>query len=155
VHNLPERSIWWAVWDLGLVVACPVHGCLLLNQCAACKRKIAWERPAVHQCRCGFDLREISADPADPDLVALNAIIYRAAKSTQIQMCEIDVDDFDFPPELHHLKLLLARLTKGASCDGNSGRFAPRISHLRLQSAMAQSRCCETGPGSYAKCYTG
>ena len=36
---LRDHSIWWAVWDLGLIVACPVHRCLLLDQCPACKRK--------------------------------------------------------------------------------------------------------------------
>src|SRR5712692_288735 len=41
---LRERPIWWAVWDLGLVTACPSHRCLLLNQCPACKRKVAWQR---------------------------------------------------------------------------------------------------------------
>ena len=102
---LRERSIWWAVWDLGLVAACPVHRCLLLNQCPSCKRGIAWERPAVHKCRCGFDLREISPGPADSDLVAINAIVYRAAQSTQTQTVEIDLGEFDFPPELLHLKL--------------------------------------------------
>jgi hypothetical protein len=25
---LRERPIWWAVWDLGLVTACPAHRCL-------------------------------------------------------------------------------------------------------------------------------
>jgi hypothetical protein len=52
---LRERPIWWAVWDLGLVVACPTHRCLLLNLCPACKRRVAWERPAVHKCRCGLE----------------------------------------------------------------------------------------------------
>jgi hypothetical protein len=28
---LRERSVWWAVWDLGLVAACPFHRCLLIN----------------------------------------------------------------------------------------------------------------------------
>lgn len=102
---LRERSIWWAVWDLGLVVACPAHRCLLINQCPACKRRIAWERPAIHKCRCGFDLRESSAEPADPDLVAINTIVYRAARSTQAQTAEVDIGDLNFPPELLHLKL--------------------------------------------------
>jgi hypothetical protein len=102
---LRERSIWWAVWDLGLVVACPAHRCLLINQCPVCKRRIAWERPAIHKCRCGFDLREISAEPADSDLVAINTIVYRAAGSTQAQTAEVDIGDLNFPPELLHLKL--------------------------------------------------
>jgi len=95
---LQKRSIWWAVWDLGLVVACPVHRCLLLNQCPACKGKLAWERPAVHKCRCGFDLLEINGEPADPDLVAISAIIYRAAQFTPARTAEIGVGDFNFPP---------------------------------------------------------
>jgi hypothetical protein len=54
---LNERPIWWAVWDLGLVTTCPIHRCHLLNQCPACKRSLAWQRPAVYKCRCGLDLR--------------------------------------------------------------------------------------------------
>ena len=26
---LREQPVWWAVWDLGLVTACPIHRCLL------------------------------------------------------------------------------------------------------------------------------
>jgi hypothetical protein len=100
---LRERSIWWAVWDLGLVVTCPVHRCILLNQCPACKRKVAWERPAVHKCRCGVDFRQLGAESADPDLVAINAIIYRAARSTLAQTAEADVTHLGFPPELPQL----------------------------------------------------
>jgi hypothetical protein len=79
---LRERSIWWAVWDLGLVSACPAHRCLFLDQCPSCKRKIAWARPAVHKCRCRSDFREMSAGPTDRDLVAINAILYRSAQPT-------------------------------------------------------------------------
>ena len=102
---LRDHPIWWAVWDLGLIVACPLHGCLLLNQCPACKRKIAWERPAVHKCRCGLDFREVSSEPADPGLVAINAIVFRAAKFTLAETAGVEVADFGFPPELIQLKL--------------------------------------------------
>ena len=102
---LRERPIWWAVWDLGLIVACPAHCCLLLDQCPACKRKIAWERPAVHKCRCGLDFRQVSSEPADPGLVAINAIVFRAAKSTLADTAGVEVADFGFPPELLQLKL--------------------------------------------------
>jgi hypothetical protein len=100
-----EGPIWWAVWDLGLVVACPRHRCLLINQCPACKRQIAWERPAVHKCRCGFELRKSTPEPADPDLVAINAILFRAAKSTLAETAPINVAGFCFPQELLQLKL--------------------------------------------------
>jgi len=52
---LRQRPIWWAVWDLGLIAACPIHRCLLVNLCPACNRRLAWQRSAVHRCRCGFD----------------------------------------------------------------------------------------------------
>ncbi len=102
---LRERPIWWAVWDLGLVVACPAHRCLLLNQCPACNRKIAWERPAVYKCRCGLDFRQVTSEPADPGLVAINAIVFRAAKSTLAEAAGVEVADFGFPQEMLHLKL--------------------------------------------------
>ena len=76
---LREHPIWWAVWDLGLVTACPIHRCLLLDECPACKRKLAWQRPAVHKCRCGLDFRKLAPVAADSDLVAINWAIYRAA----------------------------------------------------------------------------
>lgn len=38
-HCLREQPVWWAVWDLGLVAACPRHGCILVNKCPACGRK--------------------------------------------------------------------------------------------------------------------
>jgi hypothetical protein len=102
---LRDHPIWWAVWDLGLVAVCPVHRCLLLSQCPACKRKITWERPAVHKCRCGLDFRQVSSEPADSGLVAINAIIFRAAKFTLAETARVDVADFGFPPELLQLKL--------------------------------------------------
>ncbi len=102
---LQERPIWWAVWDLGLTVACPEHRCLLLNQCPACKRNIVWERPAVYKCRCGLDFRQVSSEPADPGLVAINAIVFRAAKSTLAETAGVDVAGFNFPPELLQLRL--------------------------------------------------
>jgi hypothetical protein len=105
MHGLRERPIWWAVWDLGLIVTCPAHGCHLLNQCPDCTRRIAWERPAVHKCRCGLDFRHVSSELADPGLVAINAIVFRAAKSTLADTAGEEVADFGFPQEMLHLKL--------------------------------------------------
>jgi TniQ len=102
---LRDWPIWWAVWDLGLVAACPRHRCLLFNQCPACQRNTGWERPAVYKCRCGFDLREVNPEPADPDVVAVAAMVYRAAGSTLAEAAVANIADFRFPPELFQLKL--------------------------------------------------
>jgi hypothetical protein len=102
---LRENPIWWAVWDLGLVTTCPIHRCHLINQCPACKRRLAWQRPSVHKCRCGLDLRTLTADAATPDLVAINAAIYRAAGFPPGEDAELDLVDCDFPPEMLRLGL--------------------------------------------------
>jgi hypothetical protein len=102
---LRERLIWWAVWDLGLVTACPIHRCLLFNQCPACRRKLAWQRLAVHQCRCGLDFCDLAVEPADRELVAINAAIYRAAGFPPGDAAEIALANCGFPTELFELRL--------------------------------------------------
>ena len=102
---LMESPIWWAVWDLALVTACPIHRCHLLKQCPACKRTLAWQRPVVHECRCGLDLRTLAPEAATRDLVAINAVIYRAAGHSPGTAAELDLADCGFPPEMLHLRL--------------------------------------------------
>src|SRR6266849_3903189 len=102
---LRESPLWWAVWDLGLVTTCPIHRCHLVNQCPACKRRLAWQRPSVQKCRCGLDLRTLTADAATPDLVAVNAAIYKAAGFPLGEGAELDLVDCGFPPEMLRLRL--------------------------------------------------
>ena len=109
---LRERPIWWAVWDLGLVTTCSIHRCHLVNQCPACKRRLAWQRPSVHKCRCGLDLRTLPPEAATSDLVAINAEIYRAAGFPPGEGADLDLMDCGFPPEMPRLGLgALLRLT--------------------------------------------
>ena len=102
---LNERPIWWAVWDLGLVTVCPIHRCHLVNRCPACKRSLAWQRPAVHECRCGFDLRTVVPEAAGADLVAINAAIYKAAGLSLDTDAERDLAACAFPPGMLALRL--------------------------------------------------
>jgi hypothetical protein len=95
---LKQRPIWWAVWDLGLVTTCPIHRCQLVNQCPVCKRRLAWQRPTVHKCRCGLDLCTLTAEAATPDLVAINAAIYKAAGFPPGESAELDLAAGGFPP---------------------------------------------------------
>jgi len=114
---LREHSVWWAVWDLCLLAACPIHRCLLLDQCPGCKKTLARQRPAVHECRCSFDLRTRETARVNTDLVAINAVIYRAAGLSPGNLAEEDINRCDFPPELAGLTLgsLLALLRWGGS----------------------------------------
>jgi len=102
---LKDRPIWWAVWDLGLVTACPWHRCNLIDRCPACGRWLRWRRPAVHRCRCGMDLRSATADPASSDLLAVHAAIFHAAGVAPGPCAGEDLSAAGFPPELLRLKL--------------------------------------------------
>src|SRR3989442_1495505 len=102
---LRERPIWWAVWDLGLIAACPIHRCLLVNLCPACNRRLAWQRSAVHRCRCGFDFRNLIPETADRDLVAIHAVIHRVAGFPAGEAAERDIAEHGFPPEMFEMKL--------------------------------------------------
>ena len=104
-HCLRERAVWWAIWDLALVAACPLHRSLLINQCPACGEKLDWQRPAVEICRCEADLRKATADAANADLLAMNALIYRAAGFPPGAAAELTLGDYRFPPELLQLPL--------------------------------------------------
>ena len=102
---LREHSVWWAIWDLCQVAVCPIHRCLLLDQCPGCKKTLVWLRPAVHECRCGLDLRTLTAERADTDLVVINGVIYRAAGMSPGIETDGEINRYDFPPELSGLTL--------------------------------------------------
>ena len=126
---LRERPIWWAVWDLGLVAACPKHRCLLINRCAACGKNLVWRRPAVESCRCGADLRAATSEPANPDLVAMTTLIYLAAGFPPGAVAELAVSDYHFPRELKWLALgPLLRLIRflGLTMDKDKLRWKQR-----------------------------
>jgi hypothetical protein len=119
---LRERPVWWAVWDLALVTACPMHRGLLVNHCPACKRTLAWYRPAVHECRCGFDFRALSADGANDELVMINAAIYRASGFQCGAAVEKESNRYHFPPEMARLGLSsLLSLVQFVGCAGGNG----------------------------------
>ena len=102
---LRERSVWWAIWDLCLLAVCPIHRCLLVDQCPRCKKTLAWQRPAVHQCRCGLDLRTVTTESADTGLVAINAVTCRAVGFSPGMAAGRDIDHHKFAPELATLSL--------------------------------------------------
>lgn len=102
---LGDRAVWWAVWDLGLVTVCPIHRCLLLNQCPACSKRLGWQRPAVHKCRCGLDLRSLTSEAATADQVVIHAAIYRATGLAIGEAAERDVADASLPPGMLQLRL--------------------------------------------------
>ena len=106
---LKEQSMAWGVWDLGMVSACPIHRCLLIDRCPGCGHRLNRSRPAIHECKCGFDLRMARSEHADSILVTVNAAIYRAA---------------GFPYGTSHVDLI-------------SAKFEPTFLSLQLDSCLS------------------
>lgn len=52
-----------ATWDLALQVCCPVHRCLLIDECPQCCHRLDYQRPLIVRCVCGFDLRLCRTQP--------------------------------------------------------------------------------------------
>ena len=96
---LKEEAIWWGIWDLGIVAACPGHRCELVSTCAGCDKALRWNRPAVEVCRCGYDLRTLEVPEADSCTVAISALIYRCA-GFPIGLGSFDLGSARFPREL-------------------------------------------------------
>jgi predicted DNA-binding transcriptional regulator AlpA len=65
------------MWYLAAVTACPVHNCLLLDECPSCKKPIRWNRAKVCVCSCGYDLREARSTELDGEEIAFTDQIYR------------------------------------------------------------------------------
>jgi hypothetical protein len=101
---LRNSSVWWAIWDLKLVSACPIHRCRLIDRCPACQRRLTWHRRSVHECRCGLDLRKVKAEPAESSLVTINAAIHCAAGYYR-EHCESELQRAKFVPVLADLRL--------------------------------------------------
>jgi len=141
---LRERSVWWAIWDLCLAGVCPIHCCLLVDECPSCKKPLAWQRPAVHQCCCGFDLRAVATGTADTDLVAINAVIYRAAGFSPGTAAERDVDHYEFAPELAGLSLgsllLLIRFVRSIRHEDVPNRRRRSYTRIDLNVATQTAR---------------
>jgi TniQ len=121
---LRERSVWWAIWDLCLVAACPTHRCLLVNRCPSCKQMLTWGRPAVDRCRCGTDLRTVTTGAASADLVVMNTLIYRAAGFLPRTSQQLELGYYHFPREVPRLPLgLLLRLIRSLGLLGEEEKL--------------------------------
>jgi hypothetical protein len=100
-HCLIEQSVWWAVWDLGMSAACVRHRCLLSSRCSRCGQALKWNRPAVHLCHCGSDLRWQHAAPANCELLAVTEAIHSMAGIAARTRGHV----LGFPEELYELSL--------------------------------------------------
>lgn len=77
------------IWDLSPVTACPLHRCLLLDECPNCMKRISWVRKNVSICRCGYDWRlATSALVEDAELLLIRQIYQHCRLHSGNSECE-------------------------------------------------------------------
>lgn len=70
-----------ALWEINLITVCPMHGCELIDTCPKCKRHLVWHRSSVSKCVCGYNLSKVDVKEAEPHVLAVTRVIYRAMQS--------------------------------------------------------------------------
>jgi hypothetical protein len=72
-----ERGFIEAHWHLDLMVACPIHRCLVTSKCPKCGQRLRWLRPGLLECNCGENLQDSDMPEASSSETALLDIIRR------------------------------------------------------------------------------
>lgn len=68
------------VWDLAASTACPIHKCMLVDECPACGRNISWDRSGVSICKCKYDWRSLELVRLEEADILLSRQIYSLCK---------------------------------------------------------------------------
>lgn len=74
---LSESAYCRRMWELALVTACPIHRCILSDECPCCRKRIRWVRKDVSLCPCGFDWRATSPLHVEDSELEVSKQVYR------------------------------------------------------------------------------
>ena len=76
-----EKGFLEGHWDLALMVACPLHRCVLTSYCPQCGRHLRWFRRGLLECECGGDLFNCQPPSISTAEASLLHLIRRTALS--------------------------------------------------------------------------
>lgn len=72
-----EKGFIEAHWDLTLMVACPIHRCLLISRCPKCEKSLRWFRPGLLECECEAQVMDVDQTIISQELASLVGVIRR------------------------------------------------------------------------------
>jgi len=140
---LRQRGIVPAFVHLAAVVACPLHGCMLVGSCPSCLSQLRIDRPRLSHCKCRAALDNIDPTPAADAELALAASIYSrmtghttievrlAFEGRQINLAALSLDD------LVYLHWSLGHVLPNPQPVGLGSRR-----HLTQEESIAAARRC-------------
>jgi len=69
---LSEYGFHFALWELPLVQACPLHKCVLLSKCSLCQKTLSWSKMSpAWSCCCGKSIATMPAASASQSAVTI------------------------------------------------------------------------------------
>lgn len=151
---LRESAYCRKIWDLTPVTTCPIHKCLLIDECPSCSRRLRWARSRVSRCRCKFDWRECSSASVEETELAITQQIHL--------LCSLPAADSDtiiiapanplYNLDLGHFisaLVFIASQFKGI-IDTKGKKFATSIRNTEIHSLLSDAyRVFEDWPNNY------
>jgi predicted site-specific integrase-resolvase len=74
---LKESNYIRKIWELAPVTVCPLHECLLVDECPNCGKPISWNRNEVSQCCCSCDWRDTGSMPVTQNHLRVTRQIFK------------------------------------------------------------------------------
>jgi hypothetical protein len=151
---LAEASYARKVWDLSPVTACPIHRCLLLDECPNCAKRISWSRFKINYCRCDFDWRDCKIRTVDDSELRVSQQTYLRCK-LQLSNGLIREEGKDNPLYNINLKNFLSALffivsQYAGRIDTKGKHLAPLIRNADLHVLLCNAwSVFETWPNNY------
>jgi hypothetical protein len=82
---LASSPFWRALWDIGLLSACPKHRVGLLDSCGNCQKPLSWKRSHLICCDCGASLATMPSLRASSSCVAVSRYISSMVETASSQ----------------------------------------------------------------------
>ena len=99
---LSSEPYWRGVWDLSLMVACPIHLARLCDSCPSCCRPLSWRRRHLLACDCGWRFADTPAAKTTDSCAAICACLLAAVTEplgqppmrSEIAAADLTLSDF-------------------------------------------------------------
>lgn len=78
------------LWDLRVLLVCPIHKCFLVSKCSSCGKLIKQFRKNFFYCKCKKDLRELEVKNANVSNSLLSNIIYNKYYNDERYLKEVN-----------------------------------------------------------------
>jgi hypothetical protein len=77
---LAENNFHFALWELPLLSACPLHACELVSKCGACSRSLPWSALKLGwYCECGQSIKSNNPKSAKPWEIYFGCLLAHAS----------------------------------------------------------------------------